>query len=62
MCVFLRYSRRSCGELQERVRRVHRKGYLSDNLFNEANEQIIKTGYIIDRLIQSLERKIAAKK
>ena len=53
---FLRYSRRSCGELQERVRRVLRKGYIKEDLFNEFNEKAVKTGYMIDRLIQSKEK------
>ena len=56
---FLRYSRRSVGELQERVRRVLRKGYIKEELFNKFNEVAIKTGYIIDRLIQSKEKEIA---
>ncbi|MCX6739692.1 MAG: four helix bundle protein [Candidatus Parcubacteria bacterium] len=56
---FLRYSRRSVGELQERVRRVLRKGYINEELFKKFNEVAIKTGYIIDRLIQSKEKEIA---
>jgi four helix bundle protein len=56
---FLRYSRRSCGELQERVRRVLRKGYINEELFNEFNEKAVKTGYMIDRLIQSKEKYLA---
>jgi four helix bundle protein len=59
---FLRYSRRSCGELQERVRRAVRKGYINEDLFGRFKEVNIKTGYIIDRLIQSLERKIEGEK
>lgn len=54
---FLRYSRRSCAELQERVRRVLRKGYINEFLFNEFNECAIKTGYLYDRLILSLTKK-----
>ena len=59
---FLRYSRRSCAELQERVRRACRKGYIKNDLFDRFNDLNIKTGYIIDRLIQSLERKIEQEK
>ena len=55
---FLRYSRRSCGEVQERVRRVHRKSLISEKLFEKANVHSIKTGYIIDRLILSLQKKL----
>jgi four helix bundle protein len=51
---FCRYSRRSCAELQERVRRVLRKNYINEQLFNKFNECAIKTGYLYDRLIKSL--------
>jgi four helix bundle protein len=54
---FLRYSRRSCAELQERVRRVYRKRYINEDLYQEFREKAIKTGYIFDRLIDSLEKK-----
>lgn len=56
---FLRYSRRSCAELQERVRRISRKGYLSDERIARLLDMIIKLGYLIDRLIHSLEGKMA---
>ncbi|MBU0598519.1 four helix bundle protein [Patescibacteria group bacterium] len=52
---FLRYSRRSCADLQERVRRVTRKGYSSEDKIEKILDKIIKTGYLIDRLIYSLE-------
>jgi four helix bundle protein len=52
---FLCYSRRSCAEVQERVRRVHRKKYIDDTLHEGFRDVCIKTGYIIDRLILSLE-------
>ena len=58
---FSRYSRRSCGELQERVRRVFRKGYIDQNILDKFNDVCIKTGYLIDRLLISLERKRAEK-
>lgn len=51
---FLRYARRSCGELQERIRRLLRKNYLKEVKYNEVNSMCIRTGYIIDRLINSL--------
>jgi len=54
---FLRYSRRSCAELQERVRRISRKGYLDNDYLNSVLDKIIKTGYLIDRLVYSLETK-----
>lgn len=55
---FLRYSRRSVGELEERVRRVYRKEYINKQLYNKFDDHVIKTGYIIDRLIQSKEREL----
>lgn len=54
---FCRYSRRSCAELQERVRRALRKGYINEEMFKKFNECAIKTGYLYDRLIQSLLKK-----
>jgi four helix bundle protein len=55
---FLGYARRSVGELQERVRRVLRKKYITQELFNKFNEVAIKTGYIIDKLKQSKEKEL----
>ncbi|MBU4331552.1 four helix bundle protein [Patescibacteria group bacterium] len=54
---FLRYSKRSNAELQERVRRVLRKGHIDKNLYDEFEDRAIKTMYLLDRLIQSLENK-----
>lgn len=51
---FLRYARRSCGEVQERIRRLLRKKYIDEQIFESVNVLCIKTGYIIDRLIKSL--------
>ncbi len=59
---FLRYSRRSIAELQVRVKRIYRKGYVSDNLYHEFEDLIIKTGYLGDRLILSLEKRLWDKK
>ena len=58
---FLRYARRSCGELGERIRRVYRKEFITKDLFEKANDIAIRTGYIIDRLMQSLEKKLKNK-
>lgn len=55
---FLRYSRRSCGELQERIRRTFRKRYITQQLYEKFHQHVIRTGYIFDRLIQSLELKV----
>lgn len=54
---FLRYSKRSLGELQERVRRVLRKGYITSAEYNEFDDLAIKTMFLFDRLIRSLEIK-----
>jgi four helix bundle protein len=54
---FLRYSKRSLGELRERVRRVKRKNYLKDCEFDDFDDCAVKTMYLLDRLIQSLKRK-----
>ncbi|MCK4251498.1 four helix bundle protein [candidate division WOR-3 bacterium] len=54
---FLRYSKRSLGELRERVRRVKRKGYIIDGVYDEFNDCAIKTMYLLDRLILSLRNK-----
>ncbi|MBN2621554.1 four helix bundle protein [candidate division WOR-3 bacterium] len=54
---FLRYSKRSLGELRERVRRVSRKGYILDGLYEEFTDLAIKTMYLIDRLRRSSENK-----
>jgi len=53
---FCRYSRRSCGELQERVRRLLRKGYINLREYNEFSRVVIRTGYLFDRLILSLKK------
>lgn len=54
---FSKYSRRSCAEVQERLRRIQRKRLVSQDLCEKAISHSIKTGYIIDRLIQGLEIK-----
>lgn len=52
---FCKYSRRSIGELQERVRRILRKDYINNDEYEKFNELSIKTKYLLDRLIYSLE-------
>lgn len=54
---FLRYSRRSCGELQERTRRAYRKRLVVSSLYNKFSQQVIRTGYLFDQLIMVLESK-----
>lgn len=55
---FNRYGKRSLGELRERVRRTVRKGYVSSTLFVKFEDCAIKTMYLFDRLIRSLENKL----
>jgi four helix bundle protein len=54
---FVKYAKRSLGELQERIRRVLRKGYIGQNEYAEFDDLAIKTMYLIDRLLKSLENK-----
>jgi four helix bundle protein len=58
---FLTYSRRSLGELQERVRRVLRKGYILEAEYNKFDERACKTMYLLNRLIYSLREKQESK-
>jgi four helix bundle protein len=54
---FLTYSRRSLGELQERVRRILRKGYVGQDEYQVFDERAGKTMYLLNRLICSLKKK-----
>jgi four helix bundle protein len=54
---FLYYSKRSLGELRERVRRVKRKGYITDEIYDEFENRSKGTMYLLDRLISSLKDK-----
>lgn len=54
---FLSYSRRSLGELQERVRRLLRKGHIDEKEYNEFDERASKTMFLLNRLVYSLKRK-----
>lgn len=55
---FLRYSKRSLGELQERVRRCLRKKYINIDFYSRFEELVNKTMYLFNRLMTSLEGKI----
>lgn len=59
---FCRYSRRSCGELQERIRRALRKGYINTDDYKKFSEIVIKTGYLFDRLILSINNNLGDEK
>ncbi len=54
---FLHYSRRSAGELRERVRRLLRKGYITEDEHREFETLAVGTMYLLDRLILSLKKK-----
>ena len=55
---FLGYSRRSLAELGFWIAYCRTKRYISDELNASANDLVIRTGYLIDRLIFSLKLKI----
>lgn len=57
---FLTYSRRSLGELQERVRRVLRKGYITLEQYEKFDDRASKTMFLLNRLIYSLKNKQSA--
>ncbi|MDP2684581.1 MAG: four helix bundle protein [bacterium] len=54
---FLNYAKRSNGELHERVRRIFRKTYISEELYNKFEDNCIRVMYLLDRTIQSLQNK-----
>lgn len=54
---FLGYSKRSLGELEERVRRVFRKGFIDERIWLLFDELANKTMYMLNRLIDSLREK-----
>jgi four helix bundle protein len=54
---FLYYSKRSLGELRERVRRVKRKGHIGDDVYDKFDNSSKGTMYLLDRLIGSLKDK-----
>ena len=55
---FLRYSRRSLAEVQDRIRRCYQREYFSKNEHFEFDDLAIKTFYLFVRLIDSLEKKL----
>ena len=56
---FLKYGRRSTAELISRVRRVLRKGHIDQETYDIFEDTAIKTKYLFDRTIYSLEKKRA---
>jgi four helix bundle protein len=55
---FIRYSKRSCGELNEHIRRVNRKGYILDNEYALFDQLAGRTMYLFNRLLYALENKL----
>ena len=54
---FLKYSKRSLAELQYWVRNVYFRGFISESLHFEIDDLIIKSIYLLNRLIASLIEK-----
>jgi len=54
---FLRYSKRSAAELQDWVRRTYFKAYIDKTLYDNFDDLLIKTIYLLNRLIASLIKK-----
>jgi four helix bundle protein len=57
---FLKYSKRSLAELQDWLRRIFHKGYIPENIYLEVDDLVIKTMYLLNRLINALKRKSLA--
>lgn len=55
---FLSYSRRSLAELEFWIDHCNMRRFIFDPLFSSTKDLIIRTGYLIDRLILSLKRKL----
>ena len=55
-----RYSRRSLAELEYWVGYCFNKKFIPESLFKRTEDLMIRTGYLIDRLIISLTRKITS--
>ncbi len=55
---FSRYSKRSLGEVMEHLRCFLRRHYISQHEYDETITLCWRTMYLIDRLLQSLEKKL----
>ena len=58
---FLRYSKRSAAELQDWIRRTYYKGYIDKSVYDNFDDLVIKTIYLLNRLIDSLIKKTEQK-
>lgn len=54
---FCGYSKRSLGEVQQRMRRILRKKYVNENEYKEIDSVAGRTMYLFNRLISSLQTK-----
>ena len=54
---FLGYSKRSLGEVEERVRRLLRKGIINDEVWQKFEELSNKSMFMLTRLITALREK-----
>lgn len=54
---FLGYSKRSLAELQDWIRRIFHQSYISNDLYNEFDDLLIKTMFLTNRLINALKAK-----
>ena len=57
---FLRYSRRSLSELGYWLNFCCKIKLISESLFDSSDDLLIRTGYLLDRLTQSLRRKLTS--
>ena len=57
---FLHYSKRSLAELQDWVRRLLHKGFLSDEKYLRFDDLSIKTMFFLNRLINALKHKLSS--
>jgi len=56
---FLKYSKRSLAELQDWIRRIFRKNFISENLYLTFDRISIQTMFLQNRLINALELKVS---
>jgi four helix bundle protein len=54
---FLKYSKRSLAELQDWVRRTFRKSFIEETQYLKTDTLIIRTMFLLNRLINSLSAK-----
>jgi four helix bundle protein len=55
---FLSYSKRSLAELQDWIRRCFHKDFISKEVYEKSDDLLMRTLYLLNRLINSLKAKI----